>query len=51
MLDLQPDSKGDLIVTLAVPAAQSIAVAQLAATDQLLLVGQSPLIQTAEVEQ
>ena len=51
VLDLQPDSKGDLIVTLAVPAAQSIAVAQLAATDQLLLVGQSPLIQTAEVEQ
>ncbi len=51
VLDLQPDSNGDLVVTLAVPAAQSVAVAQMAATDQLLLVGQPPPTEPAEVEQ
>lgn len=41
VLDVEVDGDGELTVTLAVPAAQSIAVAQLAATDQLLLVGQA----------
>lgn len=41
VLDVEIDGDGELTVTLAVPAAQSIAVAQLAATDQLLLVGQA----------
>ncbi len=39
VIDVQLGADGDLSVTLAVPADQSIAVAQLAATDQLLLVG------------
>jgi len=43
VLDVQPGTSGELAVTLAVPAGQSIAVAQLAATNQLLLVGQ-PLV-------
>ena len=38
VIDVQLGADGDLSVTLAVPADQSIAVAQLAATDQLLLV-------------
>lgn len=41
VLDVEASDDGELTVTLAVPAAQSIAVAQLAATDQLLLVGQA----------
>lgn len=41
VIDVQLGADGELSVTLAVPADQSIAVAQLAATDQLLLVGQS----------
>lgn len=49
VLDVQADSNGDLIATLAVPAAQSVAVAQLAANSQLLLVGQPPPDPTAEV--
>ncbi len=40
VLDVQPGASGELAVTLAVPAGQSIAVARLAATNQLLLVGQ-----------
>ena len=40
VLDAQASDDGELTVTLAVPAAQSVAVAQLAATDQLLLIGQ-----------
>ncbi len=39
VIDVQLGADGDLSVTLAVPADQSIAVAQLAATDRLLLVG------------
>lgn len=42
VLEVQPGPNGELSVTLAVPAAQSIAVAQLAAHDGLLLVGQPP---------
>ncbi len=37
-------AQGELQVTLAVPSDQSVAVAQLAATDQLLLVGQSSVV-------
>lgn len=40
VIDAELGADGDLSVTLAVPADQSIAVAQLAATDRLLLVGQ-----------
>ncbi|MGB8859007.1 MAG: SAF domain-containing protein [Ilumatobacteraceae bacterium] len=41
VIDVVAATDGDLSVTLAVPAQQSVAVAQLAATDQLLLVGRS----------
>jgi hypothetical protein len=41
VLDVAEGTDGDLVVTLAVPSAQAIAIAQLAATDQLLLVGRS----------
>jgi hypothetical protein len=41
VIDVQLGANGELSVTLAVPADQSIVVAQLAATDQLLLVGRS----------
>ncbi len=41
VIAVQTESNGDLLVTLAVAHADSVAVAQLAATDQLLLVGQS----------
>lgn len=40
VLDVQAGANGDLSVTLAVLAEQSVQVAQLAATDQLLLIGQ-----------
>ena len=40
VLETERGSNGELAVTLAVPAAQSISVAQMAATNQLLLVGQ-----------
>jgi hypothetical protein len=42
VLELETGTSGELVVTLAVPAAQSISVAQLAATGQLVLVGQPP---------
>lgn len=42
VLDVELGANGDLAVTLAVPAAQSIAIAQLAATAQLVLIGQPP---------
>ena len=41
VIAVQTESNGDLLVTLAVAHADSVAVAQLAATNQLLLVGQS----------
>ena len=41
VIAVQVESNGDLLVTLAVAHADSVAVAQLAATNQLLLVGQS----------
>ncbi len=41
VIAVQTESNGDLLVTLAVAHADSVGVAQLAATDQLLLVGQS----------
>lgn len=41
VLDVTEGTDGDLVVTIAVPAEQAIAIAQLAATDQLLLVGRS----------
>ncbi len=41
VLDVSDGADGDLVVTIAVPTAQSIEVAQLAATDQLLLVGRA----------
>lgn len=41
VLDVEASQNGELTITLAVPAAQSIAVAQMAATDQLLLIGQA----------
>lgn len=40
VIDAQSAANGDLIVTLAVSHGESVAVAQLAATDQLVLVGQ-----------
>lgn len=49
VLDVEASGDGELTVTLAVPAAQSIAVAQLAATDQLLLVGQALAVNQAPV--
>jgi len=49
VLDVELGPSGELAVTLAVPAGQSIAVAQLAATDQLLLVGQPPAATPNEV--
>lgn len=39
VIDVEVGADGGLLVTLAVPAGQSVAIAQLAATDQLLLVG------------
>ena len=51
VLDVQSDANGDLVVTLAVPAAQSIAVAQMAANDQLLLIGQPLAPSPVEVDQ
>lgn len=39
VIAVQAQSSGDLLITLAVAHADSVAVAQLAATDQLLLVG------------
>ena len=39
VIDVEVAADGDLLVTLAVPAGRSVAIAQLAATDQLLLVG------------
>jgi hypothetical protein len=42
VLDMRTGADGELEVTLAVPAAQAVTVAQLAALDQLLLVGQPP---------
>ena len=41
VIAVQTETNGDLLVTLAVAQANSVAVAQLAATNQLLLVGQS----------
>lgn len=41
VIAVQTETNGDLLVTLAVAQADSVAVAQLAATNQLLLVGQS----------
>lgn len=41
VIAVQSEANGDLLVTLAVAQADSVAVAQLAATNQLLLVGQS----------
>lgn len=41
VIAVQVEANGDLLVTLAVAHADSVAVAQLAATNQLLLVGQS----------
>jgi len=41
VIDAEPGLEGDLFVTLAVPAERSVAVAQLAANDLLLLVGQT----------
>lgn len=41
VIAVQTEANGDLLVTLAVAHADSVAVAQLAATSQLLLVGQS----------
>lgn len=41
VIAVQVESNGDLLVTLAVAHADSVAVAQLAATNQLLLIGQS----------
>ena len=41
VIAVQAESNGDLLVTLAVAHADSVAVAQLAATNQLLLVGKS----------
>lgn len=41
VIDAEADADGELSVTIAVPAAQSIAVARLSATDQLVLVGRS----------
>ncbi|MEQ1874739.1 MAG: SAF domain-containing protein [Ilumatobacteraceae bacterium] len=41
VIAVQVESNGDLLVTLAVAHTDSVAVAQLAATNQLLLVGQS----------
>jgi len=49
VLDVRASDGGDLTVTLAVPAAQSIAVAQLAATDQLLLIGRPSVADRAAV--
>ena len=39
VIDVEVGADGGLLVTLAVPAGQSVAIAQLAATDRLLLVG------------
>lgn len=41
VIAVQTEANGDLLVTLAVAKADSVGVAQLAATNQLLLVGQS----------
>ncbi len=41
VIDAEAGADGELSVTIAVPAAQSIAVARLSATDQLVLVGRS----------
>ena len=41
VIAVQNESNGDLLVTLAVAHVDSVAIAQLAATNQLLLVGQS----------
>lgn len=41
VIAVQTEANGDLLVTLAVAQADSVAVAQLAATNELLLVGQS----------
>lgn len=46
VLEADVVASGELAVTLAVPAAQSVAVAQLAATNQLLLIGQPPAVAT-----
>ena len=46
VIDVQLGADGELSVTLAVPVDQSIAVAQLAATDQLLLVGKTMAAQS-----
>lgn len=43
IIDVEAGDSGELSVTLAVPADRSISIAQLAATDQLLLVGR-PLV-------
>jgi len=47
VLDVEAGDDGELTITLAVPAAQSVAVARLAATDQLLLVGQALAVDQA----
>lgn len=49
VLDVEASDDGELTITLAVPAAQSIAVAQLAANDQLLLIGQVVAVDQAPV--
>jgi len=51
VLDVQPGSSGELSVTLAVPAGRSISVAQMAASHQLLLVGQPPVAPPSGVGQ
>lgn len=50
VLDVELGNGGELAVTLAVPAAHSVAVAQLAAGNQLLLVGQPPSSALSEVD-
>lgn len=50
VLDVEPGASGELAVTLAVPAAESVAIAQLAAGNQLLLVGQPPTPASSGVE-